>query len=147
MRGKSLCFVRTDGEGFKTSAKKNGTYFEVPVTRTRRCFQFYSLSRLKFFPLMAGGSMYERIAQCTLVMLRALLLCPRVSTAVSTVRDTKTERYGMQHAASQTSVYKILLTGRGEALASLTHAYLGSFLEPEDIKSVTSGGPYGTLVK
>jgi hypothetical protein len=33
-----------------------------------------------------------------------------------------------------------------EALASLRHVYLGSFLEQQDIKSI-SLGPYGTLVK
>jgi hypothetical protein len=34
-----------------------------------------------------------------------------------------------------------------EALASLRHAYLDSFLEPEDIKSIRLGGPSGTLAK
>ena len=35
-----------------------------------------------------------------------------------------------------------------EALATLRHAYLGSFfLESEDIKSISLGGPSGTLAK
>ena len=35
-----------------------------------------------------------------------------------------------------------------EALASLRHTHLGSFfLEPEDINSISLGGPSGTLVK
>jgi hypothetical protein len=35
----------------------------------------------------------------------------------------------------------------GEALASLRHAYLGSFLDPEDIRELMHGGPSGTLLR
>ena len=71
---------------------------------------------------------------CTLYSGHAtcIVCCAEQSLAAITVRDTKTESYGMRHAASQIFAHEMLTTGRGEALASLRHAYLGSFfLDPE----------------